>query len=374
MKPCIIIPTFDHSATVAGVARGAQAYAPVIVVNDGSTEPIPEMPGVHVIQFERNRGKGEALRAGFRHAREAGYTHAVTMDADAQHFPEDIPQFLALARQQPEALLVGVRDFLAAGAPVGRRRANAVSNFWFRFETGVHLGDTQCGFRCYPLEPVHRLRIKSERYAFELEVLVRAAWSGMALVPVPVRCSYAPEQVRCSHFRPVVDMWRLTKLNALLAMQACFVPLPLRAAWAVGQQRTKREITREFFSEHAHAPGRLAVAVGLGLFCGIAPIWGYQMMAAAALAHWLRLNKAIALIASNISIPPIAPFILWGGLAVGHWLFTGHGLEFSAKTMTMARALEYAWQWFVGSFALAALVAVVGIALSYVVARLVRRA
>ena len=73
------------------------------------------------------------------------------MDADGQHFAEDLPKFLAAANAQPEALIVGVRDFFAAGCPTHRRRSNAVSTFWFRVETGVRLPDTQCGFRCYPL-------------------------------------------------------------------------------------------------------------------------------------------------------------------------------------------------------------------------------
>jgi len=131
-------------------------------------------------------------------------------------------------------------------------------------------------------------------------------------------------------------------------------------------------VVREFFSEHAHEPGRLALAVGLGLFCGIAPIWGYQMIAAAALAHRWRLNKAVALLASNISIPPVAPFILYAGLALGHWMMTGQTLELDPRAMTMAQALKHLWQWFVGSFVLAAVVGAAGTVLTYAVARLVR--
>ena len=102
----------------------------------------------------------------------------------------------------------------------------------------------------------------------------------------------------------------------------------------------------------------MSLAVGLGLFFGIAPLWGYQMIAAAAAAHFLRLNKAITLLASNISIPPMMPLILYGALALGHWLFTGHRLvlDFSAQQMTKAKALEYLGQWFVGSLVLAAVV------------------
>jgi uncharacterized protein (DUF2062 family) len=372
VKACIVIPCYNHAGTVADVVRGALAHGPVIVVDDGSTEAMPALPGAELITLQPNQGKGAALCAAFRAAAAAGYTHAVTMDADGQHQADDIPKFLALARQQPDALLVGVRDFIAAGAPKGRRRANAFSNFWFKAETGVHLGDTQCGFRCYPLALMNQLHVRSGRYAFEQELLVRAAWAGAALVPVPVQCSYAPEQVRRSHFRPVLDMARFSHLNAKLAIQAFLIPQRVRAAWSRGERWPARKIVREFFAEHAHRPGKLALAVGLGLFCGIAPIWGWQMALAAALAHWWRLNKAIALLASNISIPPLAPFILYGGLALGRWLFTGQGVEFSRETLTWARLVEYGWQWFIGSFLLALLAGVTGTAVTYVLAKLIR--
>jgi len=116
---------------------------------------------------------------------------------------------------------------------------------------------------------------------------------------------------------------------------------------------------------------RLSLAVGLGLFFGIAPIWGYQMILAGTVAHWLRLNKAITLLASNISIPPMMPFILYGALALGHWLFAGQPLDLSPHQMTKSRALEYLGQWVVGSLALGAILGALGIIITYGTARLV---
>ena len=373
MKPCVIIPCFNHVTTVASVAEGVRLHCPVIIVDDGSTSPLPEMPGCKIIRLEKNSGKGTALRAGFKHAASEGFTHAITMDADGQHRTADLPKFLAAAESQPGALIVGVRDFYASGSPTHRRRSNAVSTFWFRVETGVRLGDTQCGFRCYPLELTQKLIAKSERYAFELEFMVRAAWVGTPIVPVPLICEYQPEQLRQSHFRPVVDLTRITVMNIGLVLQSWIIPQTLRAAWSFGKRKTFRQTLADFFSEHAHEPGRVALAVGLGLFCGIAPIWGYQMLAAATLAHLLRLNKAITLLASNISIPPTMPFILYGGLALGHWLFTGDGLNLSTQQITRTLALQYLEQWCVGSIVLGAAVAAMGILTTYSVARLFRQ-
>jgi uncharacterized protein (DUF2062 family) len=375
VKPCVIIPCFNHSATVADVARMAQLYCPVIVVDDGSTDPLPEVPDLTVIRFDQNRGKAAALRVGFQRAGENGFTHAITMDADGQHFGDDLPRFLAAAQEQTEALLVGVRDFYAAGCPTHRRRSNAVSSFWFRIETGVHLGDTQCGFRCYPLTLTKRLKTRSRRYAFELEFMVRASWVGTTIVAVPVKCTYQPDQLRLSHFRPVRDLAHIAIMNIGLVLQSWCIPRTLRVAWSLGEEKSWRKTIGEFFTEHAHDPWRMSLAVGLGLFFGIVPIWGYQMIVAATVAHFLRLNKAITLVASNISIPPMVPLILYGGIAIGHWLFTGQNLEvgFSHRQMSKANALPYFGQWLVGSVALALVVAVLGTVTTYVIARLVRK-
>src|SRR2546430_542783 len=126
MKPCVIIPCFNHVTTVASVAQGALLHCPVIVVDDGSTVPLPDLPECKMIRLEINSGKGAALRAGFKHAAAEGFTHAITMDADGQHRVEDLPKFLAAADSQPAALIVGVRDFYASGAPAGRRRSNEI--------------------------------------------------------------------------------------------------------------------------------------------------------------------------------------------------------------------------------------------------------
>ena len=373
MKACVVIPCYNHAATLGAVVHAASEYLPVIVVDDGSTEPVTVTESVALIRFEQNRGKGAALRVAFERAVATGFTHAITMDSDGQHVAKDIPKFLDEAARAPDALLVGVRDFVSAGAPAARRRSNQFSNFWVHVETGVRLADTQCGFRCYPLPAALALCVEAERYAYELEALVRASWTGLALIPVPVSCNYQPEQVRRSHFRPLVDTLRISRLNMKLSFQAWLVPASLRRARSLGKRPSLRQVLHEFFAEHTQAPGQLAFAVGVGLFCGIAPIWGYQMIVAAALAHWWRLNKATTLLASNISIPPFAPFILYAGLALGHWMFTGQILELNPRAMTMALALKYLGQWFAGSFVLAAVAATVGTAVTYAVARLIRR-
>jgi len=235
VKPCVIIPCYNHVATVATVACDAQALCPVIVVDDGSTLPLPALPDCTVIKLNCNQGKAAALSAGFRRALELGFTHAITMDADGQHFVSNVPLFLTALAKQPDALVVGVRDFFAAGCPAHRRRSNAVSTFWYRVETGVRLGDTQCGFRGYPLTLTQSLNVRSSRYAYELEFLVRAAWAGTAIVPVPVKCSYELDQLRRSHFRPFGDVAHITLMNLGLVLQSWCVPRTVRRAWSLNR-------------------------------------------------------------------------------------------------------------------------------------------
>ncbi|HEU5395919.1 MAG TPA: DUF2062 domain-containing protein, partial [Verrucomicrobiae bacterium] len=244
-------------------------------------------------------------------------------------------------------------------------------SFWFCVETRVRLPDTQCGFRCYPLALVRELKIKSGRYAFELEFMVRASWTGTTIVPVPVKCIYG--RALPSHFRPVVDLARISHMNFKLVVQSLIVPRKLRTAWSFGKKESLREMIRDFFTDHAHDPVRLALAVGIGLFCGFAPIWGFQMITTLALAHWLRLNKAIALIASNISIPPVIPVIIYGELVLGHRMLTHSPLNLSRREMTHEHLAQYFWQWCVGSLVLAFALALVGFISTYGIARLWRQ-
>jgi uncharacterized protein (DUF2062 family) len=267
-----------------------------------------------------------------------------------------------------------VRDLKRAGAPWPRRFSNGLSTFWFKVETGVPLGDTQCGYRSYPLSLVRHLQPRSGRYAFELEILVLAAWAGIALVPEPVVADYAAPTSRLSHFHPIRDFWQISRLHSRLSIKALCVPAALRRMSAQGalegipRGRRIRTVLRHLFTEHTQTPGRIAASVGLGLFCGIAPIWGYQMVAAALLAHGLRLNKAIALAASNISFPLLAPFILAGALILGHFLRTGQLVEFEPETV-LRRIPLYLWDWVMGSVVLAAAVALLGAGITWALAR-----
>ena len=378
---CVVVPVFNHGHTVQQVVREAKSQFPVIVVNDGSTDETPHILadeiGITVVTLPSNEGKAAALCAGFDRARELDFTHVITIDADGQHLPAELDAFAQACRREPEAFIIGVRDLKKEGAPWQRRFSNAFSTFWFRLETGVALADTQCGYRCYPLRALEGLRVKARCYAYELEVMVLAAWAGVPLVALPVASDYRAPTSRLSHFQPWRDTVQISRAHSRLAMLAFCTPALLRQVIARGELRglprrqRLRAVLRHLFSEHTQTPGRLAAAVGLGLFCGIAPIWGWQMVVAALLAHRLRLNKAIALGASNISFPLAAPFILAAGLVLGHYLHTGSLIELS-PTDAARQTPVYIGEWFIGSVVLAVLVGALGMLAAYLVAAIWR--
>ncbi len=185
-----VIPVYNNAGTVDDVIGRVKCYMEgVIVVNDGSTdgtgEILADIDGIEVISYRDNRGKGHALRVGLARADERGFRYALTVDADGQHFPEDIVLFLEQAQQMPDALVIGARNLAQENMPTKNTFANRFSNFWFRLETGKKMDDTQSGFRLYPLKPLRNMRFITSRYEFELESAVRLAWRGVPVVNIP---------------------------------------------------------------------------------------------------------------------------------------------------------------------------------------------
>ncbi len=213
----VLIPTFNNAATLEKVIDGCREYvdsASILIVDDGSTDETPQLlvrfaADLRTLRHETNRGKGSALRSGFRYLETAGFTHAVTLDADGQHFPSDLPRFLGAIADHPESLLVGERNMQVARAPRRSLVGLALSNRVLGCLAGVRLRDSQSGFRAYPLATVSQLHLRGDRYEFEFEVLVQAGRRGVSLVSVPIDCAYDVVGGGVSHFRPLRDVVRI---------------------------------------------------------------------------------------------------------------------------------------------------------------------
>ena len=230
-KLCVVIPTYNNAGTLARVLNDVCKYtSSVIVVNDGSTDHtsviLKDFDGtVEVVAYQTNKGKGYALKCGFDRAEALGYKAAITLDSDGQHFASDIEAFVQVHATCPGAFLIGQR-IIEGLMPSGNSFANRFSNFWFAVQTGRRLQDTQNGFRLYPLAAMKGLRPLSTRYEAELEMLVRSAWKGIAIQPVPVHVYYPAENEHVSHFRPGKDFFRISLLNTLFTFLAILYGYP----------------------------------------------------------------------------------------------------------------------------------------------------
>lgn len=216
MRVAVLIPAYQASRTVASVVQELARKWPeregLLVVDDGSVDDTAnraEMAGARVLRHEQNRGKGAALRTGLEAAREQGFDAVVSVDADGQHPPTEALRLRSCGGRA--AIVVGVRNLTVAGAPLANRLSNAFSNFAVSGYAWHPLRDTQCGLRRYPVDRTLSLGVVDDGYAFEAEVLIRAAAARVPIVQIPVRVIYPPENERVTHFHSVRDPARIVR-------------------------------------------------------------------------------------------------------------------------------------------------------------------
>ena len=321
-KVCILVPTYNNAGTLPKLLEELRAMqAPVIVVNDGSTDDttkiLGQFPEFKSLQYFPNRGKGYALRRGFRFAREAGFEYVISIDSDGQHFVKDIPAFLAKLENNPGSLIIGARNMDQHSVPSKSSFGHRFSNFWYYVETGIRLPDTQSGYRLYPLSRLESIPFITRKFEFEIEVIVLAAWSGIPVLSVPVSVYYAPPGERVSHFRPFIDFTRISILNTLLVIISFFYIKPrdlLRRLFL--KQKWKEVFVDELF-DPSQSAARKSVSVAFGIFMGILPVWGFQLVLAIFGAVLMKLNKGLVIVFANISIVPMVPVILYASFKMG---------------------------------------------------------
>ncbi len=370
LKCCVLIPTYNNAGTLARVLDGVLAVTKnIVVVNDGATDGTESIlkaySKIHQIRLPNNKGKGKALKIGFKECLELGYDFAITIDSDGQHFPEDIPIFLeALQKEDTKNVLyIGSRNMKQYDVPGSSSFGNKFSNFWFWFETGTWLTDTQCGYRLYPLREIEKLNLYTPKFEFEIEVIVKAAWSGTLVKNIPVKISYN-EAERVSHFRKGPDFARISALNTIFVFITLFYIKPRDFF-----RKIKRKGVAKFFSEDVlgskDSPRKKALSIALGLFIGLSPFWGLHTLLVLGLAFLFQLNKPIAFAFSNISLPPFIPFVLYLSIQTGVWI-TGEENFFALDgIMDNLVALKGLKTYLIGSFALATIVSLISGLISY---------
>ncbi len=208
-----LIPAWNEATRIGPVVEAARAHLPVLVVDDGShdeTSAVAEAAGATVVSHPRNRGKGAALMTGFTWALERGYEAVITLDADGQHDPEEIPKFLAAYEAGAGDLIIGRRDFSLAPWP--RRWSNPTGDRLLSWALGIPIYDNQNGYRLYSRPLLEGLDLTTTGFEWEVDVIVQAVcWRpqrshGMRIGWVEIRTIYDTGKV--SYFHPVKDTAR----------------------------------------------------------------------------------------------------------------------------------------------------------------------
>ncbi|EPZ2458494.1 glycosyltransferase family 2 protein [Citrobacter youngae] len=225
-SPCVLIPCYNHGAMMSGVLDRLQPFnLPCIVVDDGSDKTTQdelarlaaEYSNLTLIRLPINAGKGAAVISGIQAAADAGFSHAVQVDADGQHAIEDIPRLLALAKEHPAALISG-QPIYDDSVPRSRLYGRWVTHIWVWIETlSLQLKDSMCGFRVYPVAPTRQLAQRvtlGKRMDFDTEVMVRLYWQGNPSYFIPTRVIYPLDGL--SHFDALKDNLRISLMHTRL--------------------------------------------------------------------------------------------------------------------------------------------------------------
>ena len=362
LKACVIIPTFNNCKTLQRVIDGVLKYTlHIIVVNDGSTDTtdsiLQSYSQIIQIVIPSNKGKGNAIRMGFAKAIQMGYEYAITIDSDGQHYSDDILVFLnELEIEEKPSLLIGNRNMGQDGIPKKSSFGNSFSNFWFWFETGISLKDTQSGYRAYPLKAIPK-KFFTRKFEFEIEIIVRTAWKGVTVKNVPIKILYDPNE-RVSHFRPFKDFTRISILNTILVLITLIYIKP-RNFFRSFKKKSFKDFLREDILESNDSNLKKSLSIALGTFIGISPFWGFQTVIVIFFSVTLRLNKILAFAFSNISLPPVIPFIIFGSFLVGSYIVPSETQLVFDTSITFTAIKNNMQQYLVGSFILALSTAVI---------------
>ena len=363
---CVIVPTYNNAQSLDAFLAELKLYTSnIIIINDGSTDETAAILSKHS-ELEhkvhsKNKGKGMALKTGFSYAETLDFEYAITIDSDGQHYPDDLDVFLTELENKSgkrDLLLVGDRNMGRDGIPGKSSKGNRFSNFWFLVVTGIELHDTQSGYRLYPIKLINSLKLITWKFELEIEVLVKAAWKKAEVRNIPIKVHYQ-EGERVTHFRPFWDIVRIVLLYMWFVLVSFFYIHP-RNKYQDFKNKGFKRFWKEDIIKNQEPPHKKAAAIALGVFVGISPFWGLHTLLVFTLAAVFKLNKVIAFLFSNISIPPFIPFIIYGSYQFGSFI-SGKGFDWELNLQNFDSGTDVfmgLWQYIIGSFALAIVMAI----------------
>ncbi len=213
MKVCVLLPAYNEEKEIGKLINQIQAYGfDVIVVDDGSsdnTADISRKAQAVVISHQKNEGKGQSLRTGFKFIQKNAYDAAVIMDSDGQHLPHEINNFIDKAKNSDADIIIGNRMGEPQGMPLLRVLTNKVTSLLLSFVVKTKIPDSQCGFRLIRSSVLKELNLSTIKYDTESEILIQAAKHGFKIVSVPVKSIYTHNR---SLINPIFDTFRFCNL------------------------------------------------------------------------------------------------------------------------------------------------------------------
>lgn len=359
ISACICIPTYNNQSTICQVTLECliETLLPIIIVDDGSEKNVESLfkestssiiveglkrNRLNFIRHSINRGKGVAIQSAITWSLQRGHTHMITIDGDGQHRPCDIKFLLDSCYKKPWDLIIGKRRFSSIHVPSSSKFGRKFSNFWAHYQTGIKIDDSQSGLRLYPLFYLQNMKFFTKKFDFEIEVLIRLIWKKVNVTEVAINCHYPPKQERVSHFNKFWDNVRISFLNTILVIISL-----LRARLS---------------------PHQIALASGLGIFIGTTPFFGLHAIIAGAFSFIFRLNAGILLLGTQISIPPIAPFLIFFSLIIGNNIL-GHEFIPSYSQISIKLAYQHFTAYLVGSIILGLSLGTLGAAIFYFISK-----
>ncbi|MBU1568894.1 MAG: DUF2062 domain-containing protein [Proteobacteria bacterium] len=378
LKILIVMPVFNDGNTLRSVAQSAIATGyDLLVVDDGSVDHCIQSVAdlqCRTMRLLKHVGKGAALLQGAAEAAKHGYDTIVSIDGDGLHNPTDIDLLVAKAQ-------VAENPCMIIGARQGIRDSNhfikSSANFWVRLACGLEIPDAESNFRLYPVKELLAQNLNRSHYGFEIETIVKLAWSGIQVSSVPVTGCNAPAASEISLYNTIRKTLSLTLLHSRLVARRLSPwphkkltedePFPEKVYKSISKNPLK--VLKEICREHT-SPLWLATAVWLGIFMGALPLLAIHTIAIIYVAHRLHMNKVAAVAASQFCMPPVVPVLC---IQMGYYLRNGELLvDFSWQPWLLG-IHERLWEWFIGSLLVGPLLGLIGAGIMYFVASHVQK-
>jgi len=361
-----VIPVFNNKDTVKGVALSCRSYLQhILVVDDGSTDTNVSSlftdTDIIVLKHETNLGKGKAILTALKHIKAQGGRFMITIDADGQHYPQDLGKFIPLLQKDETNIVIGCRRLHGKHVPRKSRFGKKVANFWLRVETGVSIEDCQSGFRAYPVQYLSQMKLTGSHYDFETEVLARAVWTGLHLKMIEIDAWYPEPQFRISSFKPFVDNMRISLMHTRLVGR-CLLPLPHRklvsdAAGKIDLNMLRHpvKLLKMLLKENT-SPSGLAISASVGILLAVLPLISIHTLAIIYVTTRLHLNKVMALTIQHLCIPPFIPVAC---IELGYYMRHGRWLTDISMDVIFKQFPDRLWEWLLGSLIVAPVFAVI---------------